>query len=70
MTNFKCCLCGKDTAGWGNNPYPLCDEKDFESRCCDECNDTYVIPARILNCKSVEELKDKIRVYIESVWKV
>ena len=43
----KCCLCGKTFVGWGNNPYPLCDKTDTESRCCDDCNVKYVIPARI-----------------------
>lgn len=42
-----CCICGKKFIGWGNNPYPLCDKDDYESRCCDECNDNHVIPARL-----------------------
>lgn len=45
--SFVCCICHRKTYGYGNNPYPLCDEKDYESRCCDECDNTYVIPARI-----------------------
>lgn len=40
----KCVLCGKEFKGWGNNPYPLHEEGE----CCDECNTTKVIPARIL----------------------
>jgi len=44
----KCCLCGKEievtSFGWkeGNNALPLKD-----GRCCDLCNSTKVIPARI-----------------------
>lgn len=47
MAKFKCCICGKEVEGFGNNPYPLCDEKDFTSRCCDDCDLQFVIPARI-----------------------
>lgn len=45
-----CVLCGKHIVGYGNNPFPLADE----GKCCDECNKTKVIPARI---KDFEELK-------------
>ena len=56
MTTRKCCLCGqdieikKDKDGnifWtdGNNPEPL--GKSDSDRCCDTCNDTKVIPARM-----------------------
>ena len=39
-----CCLCKKkDTVGYGNNPFPL----KKKGKCCDECNSTKVIPARI-----------------------
>ena len=46
---FKCCLCGKHSEGWGdkkqfgNNPQPLKDDCE----CCDECNNSKVIPARL-----------------------
>lgn len=42
---LTCCLCGKEFIGWGNNPYPLAEGED--DRCCDECNYTKVIPARL-----------------------
>ena len=41
-----CCLCGGTYTHYGNNPYPLCDEDDDSSRCCDACNWRKVIPAR------------------------
>lgn len=41
-----CCLCGGTYTHFGNNPYPLCDEDDDSSRCCDACNWRKVIPAR------------------------
>lgn len=37
----KCCICGKEYEGWGNNAWPLA-----EGECCDECNKK-VIEARI-----------------------
>lgn len=40
----KCCFCGKEIVGWGNNPYPA----SKEGRCCDECNVRIVIPIRIM----------------------
>lgn len=40
-----CCICGKEFKGYGNNPYPV--NKEEGARCCDECNDKVVIPARI-----------------------
>ncbi len=46
---FVCCLCKNKCMGWGdnneygNNPAPL----KHKGECCDTCNDTKVIPARI-----------------------
>lgn len=39
----KCCLCGKEFEGYGNNPDPLASSKKV---CCDKCNWEKVIPAR------------------------
>tara|TARA_Y100000310_G_scaffold338715_1_gene429211 strand:+ start:1654 stop:1806 length:153 start_codon:yes stop_codon:yes gene_type:complete len=45
---MKCCLCGKEIEvevnGWseGNNAEPLKD-----GRCCNDCNASKVIPARL-----------------------
>ena len=44
---MRCSICGQDFSGYGNNPYPLCAKDDYESRCCDDCNAIYVIPARL-----------------------
>lgn len=41
---MKCCICGREIKGYGNNPYPLV--KDEEARCCDDC-DMLVIAERI-----------------------
>lgn len=40
---IKCCICGKEFIGWGNNPWPVKEE----GICCDKCNWTKVIPARV-----------------------
>ena len=42
---YVCSICGKTFTGWGNNPYPV--TKGENDRCCDICNDTRVIPARL-----------------------
>ena len=42
---FKCSICGEIFEGFGNNPYPV--TKGENDRCCDVCNNTKVIPARI-----------------------
>lgn len=42
----KCCICGRDFEGYGNNPAPVID--DPKKRCCDECNEAVVIRARFL----------------------
>ncbi len=43
--DWDCVLCGKMCVGYGNNPAPLASLRD--GRCCDECNKTKVIRARI-----------------------
>lgn len=45
-----CCLCGEEILDpYGHNPYPLATNP--EDRCCETCNDTKVIPARIANIR-------------------
>ncbi len=52
MKKKICCLCKKEMHEFGNNPYPL---KETGS-CCNVCNYTKVIPARI---KKANELRTK-----------
>ena len=40
---FTCCICGKKFNGFGNNPAPV--KQDGE--CCDDCNNSYVLAARL-----------------------
>lgn len=53
-----CCICGKEFYGYGNNPdgahwrNPETGEietREFgpDERCCDECDQMYVIPGRL-----------------------
>ena len=46
MKKFKCCLCSKEVECYGNNPSPIQTQNE-DDKCCDECNFTKVIPARI-----------------------
>jgi hypothetical protein len=45
-----CSLCGAPFIGMGNNPEPL---RWVTERCCDDCNNTKVIPARIARARGV-----------------
>ena len=45
-----CIICGKTFTGLGNNPWPLLPESTVEEvdrRCCTECDETKVTPARV-----------------------
>jgi hypothetical protein len=39
---MKCCICGKEIEGHGNNPFPVAGKQ-----CCDECNIKVVLPYRL-----------------------
>ena len=55
---FICCLCGKKVTGsFGNNPWPL--SNDINERCCDACNMTKIIPARLGIIQANRENKEK-----------
>lgn len=51
----KCCICGKEFAGYGNNAEPV-----KHGRCCDDCNINTVIPARLSQSNLDEDLEDDI----------
>ena len=56
----KCVLCGGPLENeWGNNPWPLCSPT--KGSCCDRCNKSLVIPARVQNWQTTpyEVNKDK-----------
>ena len=53
METYKCCICGKEHTGYGNNPDGAIDSSkkliswNPDDRCCDECNTKYVLPGRM-----------------------
>ena len=57
---FKCCICKKLFEGFGNNPWPF-GEKE-EDRCCDQCNDIFVITARLLKISNKHDLEEMVKV--------
>jgi hypothetical protein len=59
MEQFKCCLCGEDTEGFGNNPQPLAKGQD--DRCCDDCNTLRVIPARLAALMMMDGLTSQVK---------
>ena len=52
MSKKTCCICGKEINGWGNDPYPVVTDNNAE--CCDACNMTYILPARIARLQMAE----------------
>ena len=56
---MRCMICGNEITNYGNNPYPLCQRDDYDSRCCDDC-DQFVIQARLMTMRGkVNEYLDK-----------
>ena len=48
LENTKTCsICGVKYIGYGNNAWPI-----NNGRCCDDCNNTKVIPARLKELSS------------------
>jgi hypothetical protein len=39
----ECSICKSNFVGYGHNPEPLAQ---VEERCCEECNDRFVVPVR------------------------
>ena len=58
MLEYECCLCGKKFSGFGNNPWPI--DMRTDARCCDECNLSKVIPARLeyVYTNAADDIKD------------
>ena len=47
----KCVICGHGFEGYGNDPRPV----KYHGQCCDACNNSAVIPARIFLMRMAEE---------------
>ena len=56
----ECVICGKEFTGYGNNPWPAAKY----GRCCDDCNFSVVLPARLKGVKETnaetKPVKDSI----------
>lgn len=50
---MKCVICNKEYEGYGNNAEPIA-----KGMCCDNCNTTYVIPAKVKQLKVENKLND------------
>ena len=59
-----CVICKKEYEGYGNNAEPIA-----KGMCCDNCNTTYVIPARLKQLKVENKLKDSTLQEYEDVRK-
>lgn len=53
-----CSICGKEFTGYGNDPWPVKNEKGEvlpgTARCCDTCNFEIVVPLRISQLKKAK----------------
>ena len=45
IEEWTCSICKKPSSGFGNNPQPVKNLK-VADRCCDDCNDKFVVPRR------------------------
>jgi hypothetical protein len=62
---MRCCICGIEINGYGNNPdgavwkTPAGEiempEFGADDRCCDECNSRFVIPGRMYRMAKAKE---------------
>lgn len=49
-----CCICKKPIKGYGNNAEPI-----KKGTCCDKCNKTYVVLARMLDITMMSNTEKK-----------
>ena len=54
MTSKFCSICRDEFEEYGNNPYPF---GKVEERCCNRCNNYFVVPTRIMNLRGTEILE-------------
>ena len=67
----KCCICGREFVGYGNNPdgaawmdqfgRPQLPEFKEDDVCCDECDGMYVVPGRIYRMRLRQEQAKKAK---------
>lgn len=79
ISRFKwvsCLLCRNTIVDdpYGQNPFPLCEMDDNQSRACKSCNDAFVLPARLrcieADIKTPLEALAFLADYKEEVYKI
>ena len=56
---MKCSICGNEISdNFGNNPWPV--RINEEDRCCDRCNSTFIIPARLMLGRVEKENREEV----------
>lgn len=67
---MKCCLCGAEiNPTYSNNPFPLVAKEDYDSRCCNDCDQMYVIKARLFALHGVvrePKIGEKVLIFYSS----
>lgn len=64
-TKAKCCFCDAVFDGMGNSTRPIYYEQDGEThRCCDKCNEEYVVAAR-KDRALIMQIRDKFEISYE-----
>lgn len=60
VNNLKCCFCKKNCENeYGNNPWPLKTKQG--GRCCNICNEKYVLTARSIMERDIKKVKEYIK---------
>lgn len=53
----ECVICGREFAGYGNNPWPVAKS----GKCCDDCNYDVVLPARLAGNSRKVKQRDSLK---------
>jgi hypothetical protein len=64
-TKKTCSICEEEFSGFGNNPEPFAGD-----RCCDECNDRFVIPTRMVFGRNAERSVSRVLTRIVQIGRV
>ena len=63
MNLVHCCFCGKTMQEpFTCNPWPV--SRDLDARCCNECNGSIVIPARIKRERMVNKARGRVAAHV------
>ncbi len=61
MSTMKCCICGNEFEGFGNNPFPLCSRDDYDSRCCNDCDNLVITTRLALHSNALTPIDEKTK---------